>query len=364
VRITQSIESKEVLELPTIKKAMEHSKKNDSTIHIIGLISDGGVHSHIDHIIGLNNIFKEEGHKVVVHSFMDGRDTKPKMADVFNKQLKDNEITIGSISGRYYAMDRDGNFDRTQKAYDAIVNRKGNSYTCSEEYIKEQHEKGLTDEFIEVAYNDKLDASVKEGDVIVFANFRPDRARQLAHLFVGSEVYDTPSQKIKNTYVASMMEYASIPTNIIFEPVVHKNLIGEVLEANNLTQLRAAETEKFAHVTFFMDGGKEVDFKGEEKLLIPSPKVATYDLQPEMSAIELTDKVLEKIENFDVVLMNYANPDMVGHTGIIEAAIKAVETVSEQASRIFEKVQELGGVFMLTADHGNAEQMLDENGKP
>jgi 2,3-bisphosphoglycerate-independent phosphoglycerate mutase len=273
-------------------------------------------------------------------------------------------VKIGSIGGRYYGMDRDKNFDRTQKAFDAIVNRKWNSFTCLTEYIGEQTQKDLTDEFIEPAYNAKFEANVKEGDVIIFANFRPDRARQLSHLFTGSEAYEAESFQIKDTYFASMMEYASIPTHVIFEPEVHKNLLGETLEAAGKTQLRAAETEKFAHVTFFMDGGKEIDFKGEEKLLIPSPKVATYDLQPEMSAVELTDKVLPMLENFDVVIMNYANPDMVGHTGNIEATKKAVETVSEQANRVFDRVMELGGVFMLTADHGNAEMMLDENGNP
>lgn len=244
-----------------------------------------------------------------------------------------------------------------------MVNLEGKTYTNVQDYIASEKADGRIDEFILPAYNSDKNVQIKPGDAIVFANFRPDRARQISHLFVGSEVFDHDEIKpMENIYFASMMKYAGIPANVIFKPEVMKNLIGEVLAKNGLKQMRAAETEKYPHVTFFMDGGEEIDHEGQIKILVKSPAVATYDLQPEMSAPELTDKILENIADVDVALINYANPDMVGHSGSIEATTKAVEAVDTQLGRLMEKVEELGGVMIITADHGNAETMLDENG--
>jgi 2,3-bisphosphoglycerate-independent phosphoglycerate mutase len=250
-------------------------------------------------------------------------------------------------------------------AYNVMTKNEGASFTDALEYIESEKLQGRNDEFIIPSFNSNLNVKINDNDVVIFANFRPDRARQLSHLFIGSDVYEfNDVERKQNLFFASMMEYANINTKVIFQPEPMVDLLGETISKAGLKQMRAAETEKYPHVTFFLDGGKEIDHEGQIKILANSPKVATYDLQPEMSAPELTDKILENIENVDVAIINYANPDMVGHTGSIEATKKAVETVDYQASRIFEKVTELGGVMMVTADHGNAEQMLDENGEP
>lgn len=363
VRIDDSIEDGSLEKNEVIQNAINHAKANGGNVHILGLASDGGVHAHQKHMIALHNIMSGQGVEVYTHAFTDGRDVEPTSADKFIREIEEAGMNVVSISGRYYSMDRDTNWDRTKLAYDTMVNLEGKTYTNVQDYIASEKADGRIDEFILPAYNSDKNVQIKPGDAIVFANFRPDRARQISHLFVGSEVFDHDEIKpMDNIYFASMMQYAGIPANVIFKPEVMKNLIGEVLAKNGLKQMRAAETEKYPHVTFFMDGGEEIDHEGQIKILVKSPAVATYDLQPEMSAPELTDKILENIADVDVALINYANPDMVGHSGSIEATTKAVEAVDTQLGRLMEKVEELGGVMIITADHGNAETMLDENG--
>ncbi len=353
-----------------INNAIKHVKKNKSKLHILGLISDGGVHSHIKHIVELAKYGSESGVDTYVHGFLDGRDVGPKSAWSFSEPIIKNNIKVATLSGRYYAMDRDQRWERVEKVYDVLVERKGNSFKSAEDYINSQYEKDITDEFIEPAFNENFDVKIEDNDAIIFANFRPDRARELSHVLVGSNEDVTnysynPKIRRNNLFFATMREYAGIEEQTIYPPEPMKNLLGEVLEKNGLTQMRAAETEKYPHVTFFMDGGKEVQKEHEKRILVPSPKVATYDLDPEMSARPLTDKIIENADGVDVFLINYAQPDMVGHTGVIPAVIKAVEVADEMLGKLYKKiVEEKGGIMIITADHGNADVMLDENGEP
>ena len=346
---------------------MHHVKENDSKLHLMGLVSDGGVHSHINHLLALLDMCQLEGVKdVYLHLFTDGRDVPPKSAYIYIEMVENKLKELGfgkiaSISGRYYAMDRDNNFDRLIKAYDVIVNNKGQIEPSPKEYIEKSYKEEITDEFFLPAKFTEH-GNVEENDGIIAFNFRKDRLRELFTAITNPDAVDMETKKFNNVKTLTMMPVVeSVKAPHAFNDPELTNILGEYIEKQDLSQLRIAETEKYAHVTFFFDGGKEVDYKNEKKILIPSPKVATYDLKPEMSADEVTGKLLEELAHTDLVILNFANGDMVGHTGVLEAAIKAVETVDRDIKRIYDKVMELGGTLIVTADHGNCEEMLDDN---
>ena len=374
-RITRSIEDGTFFETPALKNAMLKAKENGSALHLLGLLSDGGVHSHQEHLFALLTMAKKLDLKdVYVHAFLDGRDTAPTSGKAFvaSCQAKMRKIGVGKIAtlmGRYYAMDRDNRWERTKLAYDAITSGAGGSFEESPiEAIEKSYSRGVFDEFVAPILCDK-NGLVKPGDSVIFFNFRPDRARQLTRAFVDKNFNGFVRENaIDALDFVCMTQYdKSIPNvAVAFAPEAIKNTIGEILSKNNLTQLRIAETEKYAHVTFFFNGGTEEKFPGEDRILIPSPKVATYDLQPEMSALELTKIVKEKInsQSYDVIILNFANCDMVGHTGNFEATKIAVKTVDRCAQEIVEETLRVGGCTIITADHGNAEQMLDDDGQP
>lgn len=366
VKITKDIRDGEFFEIPVLKEAFEYAKENNTAIHFAGLVSDGGVHSHIDHIYGLLQMAKNYGlTKVYLHAFLDGRDTPPASAVNFLAQVeaKMAEIGVGkiaTISGRYYAMDRDKNYDRTKIAYDNMTLGNGIEASSADEAIKASYAAGITDEFVKPTVIDK-EGLVKSGDVLVNFNFRPDRARQITRAFNDKEFtfFDRNIDPIK---VYCMRQYDST----IDAPVIYKddeivNTFGEVISKAGLTQLRTAETEKYAHVTFFFNGGVESQYPGEDRKLVASPKVATYDLKPEMSAYEVTEGAKEALLSgkYDVVILNFANPDMVGHTGVLEAAVKAIKAVDECVKVLVDTVLSLDGSVLITADHGNAELMVD-----
>lgn len=354
-------------------KAMDNALSHDSKLHIWGLLSDGGVHSSNEHIYALLEMAKREGvKKVYVHAFLDGRDVAPDSGADFVAELQDKmkEIGVGeiaSISGRYYAMDRDKRFERVDLAYQAIVNAQGKSFTDGVQYVKDSYAEEVYDEFVIPGYNASVDGKIEDHDSIIFANFRPDRAIQMSTV-ITNDVYDyKPDRKPQDIVFVSMMKYAdTVKGDVAFGKVNLNNTFGDYIAEKGLKQLRIAETEKYAHVTFFFDGGVDKEIEGATRVLINSPKVATYDLQPEMSAYEVKDALLEELDKdiYDVVIVNFANCDMVGHTGIIPAAIKAVSVVDECVGEVYQKVFELGGTMLITADHGNSEQLLDENGNP
>ena len=355
-------------------KAIQHAKDNNSKLHIWGLLSNGGVHSSTEHIYALLKLAKQQGlEKVFVHAFLDGRDVAPDSGASFVAELQDqiNEIGVGeiaSISGRYYAMDRDKRMDRVELAYNALVAKSGATYECPVQYVKDSYAKEVYDEFVIPGYNPAVNGGVADNDAIIFANFRPDRAIQMSTVFT-NDVYEDfkPADKPQNIYFVCMMRYAdSVKGDIAFKPVNLSNTLGDYLSSQGLKQLRIAETEKYAHVTFFMDGGVDKEIEGATRVLVNSPKVATYDLQPEMSAYEVKDALIAELDKdiHDVVIVNFANCDMVGHTGIIPAAIKAVSVVDECVGEVYEKVFELGGTMLITADHGNSERLLDEDNNP
>ena len=365
--INKSIEDKEFFQNEEIKNVMRHVKENASKLHLMGLVSDGGVHSHINHLLALLDMCKQEQvTNVYVHVFTDGRDVPPKSAYTYIKQIEDklNEIGFGkiaSISGRYYAMDRDNNYDRLKKAYDVIVNNKGEVLPSTKEYVEDSYKKDITDEFF-IPAKFTENGNLEENDGVIAFNFRKDRLRELFTAITNPDEVDMETIHFHNVKTVTMMPVVhSVKAPHAFNDPKLTNILGEYIEKQNLSQLRIAETEKYAHVTFFFDGGKEVDYKNEKKILVPSPKVATYDLQPEMSADEVTEKLLSELPNTDLVILNFANGDMVGHTGVLEAAIKAVETVDKDLKKIYDKVMELGGILIVTADHGNCEEMLDDN---
>ena len=366
VKITKDIRDGEFFEIPVLKEAFEYAKENNTAIHFAGLVSDGGVHSHIDHIYGLLQMAKNYGlTKVYLHAFLDGRDTPPASAVNFLAQVeaKMAEIGVGkiaTISGRYYAMDRDKNYDRTKIAYDNMTLGNGIEASSADEAIKASYAAGVTDEFVKPTVIDK-EGLVKSGDVLINFNFRPDRARQITRAFNDKEFtfFDRNINPIK---VYCMRQYDST----IDAPVIYKddeivNTFGEVISKAGLTQLRTAETEKYAHVTFFFNGGVESQYPGEDRKLVASPKVATYDLKPEMSAYEVTEGAKEALVSgkYDVIILNFANPDMVGHTGVLEAAVKAIKAVDECVKVLVDTVLSLDGSVLITADHGNAELMVD-----
>ncbi len=365
--INKSIEDKDFFQNEEIKKVMHHVKENGSKLHFMGLVSDGGVHSHINHLLALLDMCKQERiSNVYVHVFTDGRDVPPKSAYTYIKQVEDklHEIgfgTIASISGRYYAMDRDNNYDRLKKSYDVIVNNIGEVHPSTKEYVEESYRKDVTDEFFLPAKFTE-NGNLEENDGVIVFNFRKDRLKELFTAITNPNEIDMETVHFHNVKTVTMMPVVhSVKAPHAFNDPELTNILGEYIEKQELSQLRIAETEKYAHVTFFFDGGKEVDYKKEKKILVPSPKVATYDLKPEMSADEVTDKLLAELSNTDLVILNFANGDMVGHTGVLQAAIKAVETVDKNLKRIYDKVMELGGILIVTADHGNCEEMLDDD---
>jgi len=341
-------------------------------LHLLGLVSDGGVHSHYDHMIALANAAKAaKVEEIFVHAFTDGRDSSPTGGREFlktcEKQLRESGAQIVTVVGRYFAMDRDRRWDRTKKAWDAVVLGRGE--ICKEspsEALDRQYRAGKTDEFMPpLIFAQANEQRVRDGDVVLFFNFRADRARQLSQAFLFKD-FDCFDREVSlHVKFTSLTEYdVRFPSPFIFPSEDLKNILGELVSVAGKSQLRIAETEKYAHVTYFFNGGVEKPFPGEERKLIPSPKVATYDLKPEMSAFEVTDELLTRFDKFDLIILNFANPDMVGHTGIVTAAVKAIETVDECCSRIIPKLLELDGKCIVTADHGNCEQMRNPDGSP
>jgi len=370
-RITKSIADGDFFENEALLAAVENCKKNGSSFHIMGLVSDGGVHSHNTHIYGIVELAKRAGlEKVYVHCFLDGRDVPPSSGKDFVEEMaqKLSEIGVGKIAtvmGRYYAMDRDNRWDRVEKAYNAMVKGEGETAACGICAVANSYSKDVTDEFVVptvVVENGAPVGIISENDSVIFANFRPDRAREITRTIVDPE-FNGFERKFFNTYFVCMTQYDKTMPNVdvAFKPQVLTNTLGEYLSIKGKKQLRIAETEKYAHVTFFFNGGVEKVSEGEDRALINSPKVATYDLQPEMSAYEVTDKLMEELDSkdLDVIILNYANCDMVGHTGIIDCAVKAVETVDTCVGRVAEKILSMGGAMLITADHGNADQMID-----
>lgn len=377
-RITKEISDGTFFTNPALLDAVENCKKNDSALHFFGLVSDGGVHSHITHIYGLLELAKRNGlSKVYVHCFLDGRDTPPSSGKEFTEQLeaKMKEIGVGqiaSVMGRYYAMDRDNNYDRVKLAYDALTTGNGQTAISGPAGIQASYDKGETDEFVKptvVMKDGKPLATISDKDSVVFFNFRPDRAREITRCFCDDDFKGFErAKRLDITYVC-FSDYDPTIQNkeVAFRKVAVTNTFGEWLAANNMTQARIAETEKYAHVTFFFNGGVEEPNKGEDRILVNSPKVATYDLKPEMSAYEVCDKLCEAITSgkYDVIIINFANPDMVGHTGVEAAAIAAVEAVDNCVGKAVEALKSVDGTMFICADHGNAEQLVDyETGAP
>lgn len=378
-KITKSIEDGDFFSIPEFTEAIENVKKNNSKLHIMGLLSDGGVHSHQRQLYGLLELAKRKGldNNVFIHAFMDGRDTLPASGEGYIQELQEKmkEKGVGKIatlSGRYYAMDRDKRWDRVEKAYNALVKGEGVLAKDPIQAIEESYQQEIFDEFVVPTVitdaNDQPLAKIESGDSVIFFNFRPDRARQLTRAIVDDKFDGFKTDKLDIDFVC-MTEYDDTMPNvkIAFKPEELTNTFGEVVSKLGKKQLRIAETEKYAHVTFFFNGGREEPYPGEDRILVNSPKVATYDLQPEMSAYEVTEKVVEAInsEKYDTIILNFANTDMVGHTGNIDAAIKAVEAVDKCVGEIVEAVQKQNGVLLITADHGNAEQMIDyQTGEP
>ncbi len=371
-RISRSIEDGTFFENAAYVAAMDACLKNDSSLHLYGLLSDGGVHSHLNHLFALLKMAKIRGlSKVYIHAFLDGRDVSPTSGKDFVAATVDKcrELGIGKIAtvmGRYYAMDRDKRWDRVERAYDAMVYGDGIQNADPVDAVAQSYKNNVTDEFVEPVVCDK-DGCISDNDSIIFFNYRPDRAREITRAFVDSEFDGFQRQFFPLTYVCTTEYDASMPNvQVAFPRQKVENGLGEYLSKMGMTQLRIAETEKYAHVTFFFNGGVETVYPGEDRVLVNSPKVATYDLQPEMSAYEVTDRCVERIESgeYDVIILNFANCDMVGHTGIFEAAVKAVETVDECVGRVVEATQSMGGIAMITADHGNAEEMAKADGSP
>ena len=376
-RITKSIEDGDFFSNPEFIAAIENCKKHNSKLHILGLLSNGGVHSHNRHLYGLLEMAKRRDFdNVYVHCFLDGRDTPPASAETYiaelQEKMKEKEVgKIATLSGRFYAMDRDKRWERVKKCYDALVNGEGEKAGDAIKAIEDSYQKEVFDEFVEptvICNGNEPVAKIEENDSVIFFNFRPDRARQITRALVDPN-FDGFETKKMNLYFVCFTSYDETMPNVhvAFKKQPLKNTFGEVVSEAGLKQLRIAETEKYAHVTFFFNGGEEKQYPGEDRILVPSPKVETYDMQPEMSAYEVTDKVCEALENdkYDVVILNFANTDMVGHTGSLPAAIKAVETVDECVGRIVKIIEEKKGNLLITADHGNAEQMIDyKTGEP
>ena len=371
-RISRAIEDGSFSQNEAYNKAMDDCLKNDSSLHLYGLLSDGGVHSHIEHLFALLQMAKDKGlTKVYVHCFLDGRDVSPTSGKGFVQELQDKcaQLGVGKIAtvmGRYYAMDRDKRWERVQMAYDAMVYGEGHHSSDPVAAVAESYANGITDEFVEPVVIDP-DGTISDNDSIIFFNYRPDRAREITRAIVDPDFDGFAREFFPTTYVCNTEYDASMPNVLVAWPrIAVKNGLGEYLSSMGMTQLRIAETEKYAHVTFFFNGGVEKQYPGEDRVLVPSPKVATYDLQPEMSAFEVCDKCVERIESgaYDVIILNFANCDMVGHTGVLEAAVKAVETVDQCVGKVVDATLKMGGIAMVTADHGNAEDMKQPDGSP
>ena len=378
-RITKSIQDGDFFENKALLSAVEHAKKRNSAFHIMGLLSDGGVHSHMTHLYALIDLAVKEGlEKIYIHAFLDGRDVPPKSAgnyiQALERYLSEKKAgKIATICGRYYAMDRDNRFERVQVAYDALTLGVGELAATPMQGLESAYEQKMTDEFVKpIVMVDELNRPIgliHEHDSIVMYNFRPDRAREITRCFVDSGFSGFERDLIFEDlcYICMTQYDASMPgVTLAYPPERLTNTLGEYLSSLGLKQLRIAETEKYAHVTFFFNGGVEAPNEGEERILIPSPKVATYDQKPEMSAYEVTDSVLKAIseDTFDVIILNFANPDMVGHTGVFQAAVKAIEALDQCIPKIFDAVKLQGGQVIMTADHGNCDYMLDEDGNP
>ena len=374
-RIDHAIETKDIEQNVVLCELIEKLKQTGGTCHLMGLMSPGGVHSHQNHIVALAEILNKNNIKVNVHAFLDGRDTPPSSAlgfvTEFENSIKDMPlVNVATISGRFYAMDRDKRWDRVEKAYNNIVLADGEKFATSAEAIQTSYDNKVTDEFVLPCVVGNYEGA-KDGDAVLMANFRADRAREILYALSDAEFEGfARAKKVDFAISVGMSEY-SVDHNrfmkTLFAPEGLNNILGQVISEKGLTQLRIAETEKYAHVTFFFNGGEEKEFDGESRILIPSPKVATYDLKPEMSVYEVTDSLVDAIENkkFDVIICNFANGDMVGHTGIMSAALKAVEAVDINLGRVVEAIKKVDGVLLVTADHGNAEKMVDENtGEP
>ncbi|AKN33390.1 phosphoglyceromutase [Clostridium carboxidivorans P7] len=374
-RITKSISDGDFFENEALNKAVDNALKNNSTLHLMGLLSPGGVHSHTDHLKGILQLAKKKGvQKVYLHAFLDGRDVPPASAKEYIKDIENymKELGVGkiaTISGRYYAMDRDKRWERVQLAYNALVLGKGEEAATALEAVEKSYNDNKTDEFVLPTVIEKSsEASIKNKDSIIFFNFRPDRAREITRA-INDKVFDGFSRETLDLTFVTMTQYDVTleGVEVAFSNETYKNTLGEYVSNLGKNQLRIAETEKYAHVTFFFNGGVEEENKNEDRALIPSPKVATYDLQPEMSAYKVTDELLNRIDEdkYDMIILNFANPDMVGHTGIFEAAKKAVEAVDVCLGKVVDKILEKNGTVFITADHGNAEQMIDySTGKP
>jgi 2,3-bisphosphoglycerate-independent phosphoglycerate mutase len=377
-RINKAIRDGEFIKNPVLVDAMNTAKKNNGNVHLLGLVSDGGVHSHIRHLYALIDMSLVVGvKKVFIHAFMDGRDTSPTSGIDYIRQLEDfikdkPTVKIATVSGRYWAMDRDKRWQRIEQAYKAIVLGKGRKVRTAEEAIRQSYEIDETDEFIKpsVIVQDAPGhvGKIQDGDSVIFFNFRADRARELTKALNDKDFTFFLREKVPrlSSYVTMTLYDETFPYPVAFPPIKLNNILGEVLSQKGLRQLRIAETEKYAHVTYFFNGGEEKSFSGEDRCLIPSPKdIPTYDLKPEMSAYLVTDEILKRLDQsvYDFILLNFANPDMVGHTGVMEAAIKACEAIDRCLEKITEKVWSLGGIIIITADHGNCEEMM-ENSHP
>lgn len=378
-RVNVAIRDGEFGENETINGAMDHAKKNGTNLHLFGLLSDGGVHSHIQHMYALLKMAAEKGvEKVYVHGFLDGRDVGPQTAPTYVKETleKMKEYGVGefaTISGRYYSMDRDKRWERVEKSYRAMVYGEGPTYSDPLELIEDSYKNGIYDEFVLPSVitkeNGEPVATIQENDAVIFYNFRPDRAIQISNTFTNKDFrsFDRGPKHPDHLYFVCMTHFSeTVDGYVAFKPTNLDNTLGEVLSQNGLQQLRIAETEKYPHVTFFMSGGREAEFPGEKRILINSPKVATYDLKPEMSAYEVTDALIGEIEadSVDAIILNFANPDMVGHSGMLEPTIKAIETVDECLGRIIDLILQKGGAAIITADHGNADEVITMEGNP
>ena len=373
-RITKAIKDGDFFTNEVLCACMDKTKNAGKALHLMGLLSDGGVHSNINHLIALLEMAKARGlEKVYVHAFLDGRDVPPKSAVGFIKQLQDAIAgmefgKIATVMGRYYAMDRDNRWDRLEKAYKTLVFGEGKLVADPVQGVEASYEAGVTDEFVEPMVVESVDAKITSGDGIIFFNFRPDRARQITRALNDAEFphFERPASALPVNFVCMTQYDATIDAPVAYPPEEYNDTLGEVLAKEGKHQLRIAETEKYAHVTFFFNGGVEEPNLNEERVLINSPKVATYNLQPEMSAYDVTNALLAELDKdkFDVVVLNYANPDMVGHTGVLPAAIKAMEAVDECVGKVVDKVLSLGGSVCITADHGNLEKMAEADGTP
>lgn len=373
-RINKAISDGDFFENPALTLAVDDAIKNDTALHIIGLLSPGGIHSHEDQIEAMIKLARQRGcRKIYLHALLDGRDTPPRSAEAslckFENILKESQCGhIASVCGRFFAMDRDNRWDRVEKAFNLICHGKAEfDNTNPVSALKAAYDRDENDEFVQTTSlhpEDQPAVSMQDGDAVIFMNFRADRARELSRAFVDNDFADFDRKVFpKLSHFVSLTQYAeNIDTTCAFAPIALNNVLGEYLASNQRSQLRIAETEKYAHVTFFFSGGRENEFEGETRILVPSPDVITYDLMPEMSAFEVCDKLVSAIKNreFDTIICNFANGDMVGHTGVIPAAIKAVEVLDECMGRITQAILEVNGDCLITADHGNVEQMLDE----